>query len=159
MRSNLSGLSSRAKIHAAHWLDEDVELRGFGAGGQVDFRLPLRRSSTPMRWPSTKTKPKSLIAAASSAVAGPAGMVVRYRMHRTSDRIFPWPAVCSSVTGAGRLLKIGATADSVTGANVMTGFFAGGSGMVSPGMRYLANSSRVLKNLSVVQPASLMGAS
>jgi hypothetical protein len=40
-----------------------------------------------------------------------------------------------------------------------TGFCAGGSGMVSPGRRYLANSSRVWKNFGVAQPASLMGAS
>ena len=38
-------------------------------------------------------------------------------------------------------------------------FIAGGSGMVSPGNRYFANNSRVLKNFSVVHPASLIGAS
>jgi len=60
---------------------------------------------------------------------------------------------------AGRFASTGAVSSNSTGVKVTTGFAGGGSGSVSPGSRYFANSARVWKNFGVVQPASLMGAS
>ena len=65
----------------------------------------------------------------------------------------------SSAMAAGRFPSSGATSVIAVGAMAIIGFAAGGSGSVSPGSRYLENSSRVAKNFGVAQPASLMGAS